>query len=239
MSKSAKKNGKSNKEGKAKKAAGKAKKAAGKAKKAAGKAEARGRLIALEGTRDRELEEATERLAHLCGDDGEPAGWSRWDASNTFYELRLGKAKRYSPSPRTLLLLYASDLLFRLRWEIQPALKEGRTVVAAPYVESAIGFGVAAGLSKDWLKELFNFAPKPDCCLRLKEKAKGKSKDKKKGAKAPGGFVEFGCSTLAATSPDWDPAVLRAGILKYLEDLEESGEIRRFGKKLPKALAKR
>ena len=32
---------------------------------------------------------------------------------------------RASPSSRTLLLLYAADLAFRLRWEIGPALDEG------------------------------------------------------------------------------------------------------------------
>ena len=54
------------------------------------------------------------------------------------------------PSPTTppanpllgrLLLLYAADLAFRLRWEIRPALAEGYTVVAAPYVETAVAFG--------------------------------------------------------------------------------------------------
>src|SRR5258705_215400 len=103
------------------------------------------------------------------------AGWSSWDASNTFYELRMSKAKYLAPPPRTLLLLYASDLMFRLRWEIEPALQEGQTVLAAPYVESAVALGMALGLSKDWLTELFSFARKPDASLRLKEKAKTKA----------------------------------------------------------------
>ena len=50
-----------------------------------------------------------------------------------------------APSARTLLLLYAADLAFRLRWQIRPALAEGRTVVAAPYVDTAVAFGRAAG----------------------------------------------------------------------------------------------
>ena len=51
-----------------------------------------------------------------------------------------------APSARTLLLLYAADLAFRLRWEIRPALAAGRTVVAAPYVDTAVAFGRAAGV---------------------------------------------------------------------------------------------
>src|SRR5205823_14046216 len=149
-----------------------------KSKPVAGKTGAMGKLVALEGTKGPAIQEEAARLARLCRGRGEPA-WSRWDASGTFFELRLGKAKTLTPTPRTLLLLYASDLLFRLRWEITPAMKEGRTVVAAPYVESAIGLGVAAGLRKEWLAALFSFAPRPDTGFRLKEKEKTKGKDRK------------------------------------------------------------
>src|ERR1035438_2740850 len=135
----------------------------------------RGRLVALDGTNGVMLRSEAERLAGICCHPGDPA-WSLWDASNTFYEMRMAKAKNLTPTARALLLLYASDLLFRLRWEIEPTLKEGRTVVAAPYVESAMAFGVAAGLPKGWIKELFRFAPKPAASFRLKEKKKGDRK---------------------------------------------------------------
>ena len=125
------------------------------------------------------------------------------------------------------------DLLFRLRWEITPAMKEGRTVVAAPYVESAIGLGVAAGLPKEWLAELFSFAPKPDTSFRLKEKKKTKGKDRKTD-KAMSGFVEFCCSSLGKNHPDWSLAKVRAGMLKYFDELEEMEEIRRLDRKRPK-----
>jgi thymidylate kinase len=118
--------------------------------KAAGRTKPRGRLVALDGTNGVMLRSEAERLARLCCGTADPA-WSLWDASNTFYELRMVKAKNLTPTPRVLMLLYASDLLFRLRWEIEPTLKEGRTVVAAPYVESAMAFGVAAGLPKEWI----------------------------------------------------------------------------------------
>src|SRR5262245_59826929 len=71
-------------------------------------------------------------------------GISRWDASGVFQDLAVADADAGSPSARTLLLLYAADLAFRLRWQIRPALAEGRTVVAAPYVETAMAFGRAA-----------------------------------------------------------------------------------------------
>jgi thymidylate kinase len=204
--------------------------------KAKGKAASKGRLVALDGMKGRKLEQAAQHLVNLLSRAHDGAGWSRWDASNTFYELRLGKAKHYAPPPRTLLLLYASDLLFRLRWEIRPALAEGRTVVAAPYLETAIGFGVASGLSLDWLQELFSFAPKAEASFRVKESKMFKEKAKRK--KAANGFVEFCFNTLAATYPNWDMTELYTGVRQYLDTLEEKEEIRRLGKKLPKSLWK-
>src|SRR5215467_11632021 len=77
-----------------------------------------GQLIALEGTRGKDLEETALKTVRLF--NHKPgAGFSRFDSSNTFFELRLAKGKRGSAPPRTLVLLYASDLLFRLRWEIR------------------------------------------------------------------------------------------------------------------------
>lgn len=87
-------------------------------------------------------------------------GVSTWDASGLFQDLTVAGEEAGRPSVRTLLLLYAADLVFRLRWEIRPTLAEGRTVVAAPYVDTAIALGRAAGLSSGWLTNLFRFAPK-------------------------------------------------------------------------------
>ena len=74
-----------------------------------------GRLISLDGTRGRDLDEAARRVVEML--EGKPgAGLSRFDSSNTFFELRMAKGKRGVAPPQTLVLLYASDLLFRLRW---------------------------------------------------------------------------------------------------------------------------
>jgi len=86
-------------------------------------------------------------------------GVSHWDASGIFQDLCVADAAAGAPSARTLLLLYAADLAFRLRWEIRPALAAGRTVVAAPYVDTAMAFGRAAGVPVGWLTNLFRFAP--------------------------------------------------------------------------------
>ena len=87
-------------------------------------------------------------------------GISKWDASGVFQELAVAEDAAGAPSARTLLLLYAANLAFRLRWQIRPALAEGRTVVAALYVDTALAFGRAAGIKPAWLMNLFKFAPR-------------------------------------------------------------------------------
>lgn len=144
-------------------------------------------LIAVDGVNGAALvAEARELLAERGKRRGDV---SRWDASGLFEQLVVAEPDAGAPSARTLLLLYAADLAFRLRWEIEPALAEGRTVVAAPYVDTAVAFGRAVGLRGGWLKSLFQFAPKPTE-RRYVDVAPPR-------AGAPDGFVEFGCVQVA------------------------------------------
>ena len=124
----------------------------------------RARLIAVDGV-DAQAVLAAAKAALAASTSSAPAGArggvSRWDASGIFQDLEVAEDDAGSPSPRTMLLLYAADLAFRLRWQVRPALAEGRTVVVAPYVETAIAYGRAAGLPANWLANLFRFAPRP------------------------------------------------------------------------------
>jgi hypothetical protein len=117
------------------------------------------RLIAVDGIHARAIKDAARSL--VAANRRHRAGVSSWGASGIFDELDLADADgdAGTPSARTLLLLYAADLAFRLRWEIIPALDEGRLVVAAPYVATPIALGQAAGLDAAWLADLFQFAP--------------------------------------------------------------------------------
>lgn len=117
-------------------------------------------------------------------------GISKWDASGVFQELAVADEAAGAPSARTLLLLYAADLAFRLRWQIRPALAEGRTVIAAPYVATAMAFGRAAGLNSSWLMNLFKFAPRPD--RRRFAHATGA-----RAAEVKDGFVGFSAGRMA------------------------------------------
>ena len=159
----------------------------------------RGRLIAGEAARGRDAERgaAKVRAALRSKRHNIRGGISHWDASGTFYELRLSRRNAVVLSARTLLLLYASDLAFRLRWEIRPALAEGQIAIAAPYIETAIAFGEAAGLSRKWIVELLRFAPRADICLHVKDAKAGAGWKRR----PMDGFPEFAAAALRGKTP--------------------------------------
>jgi hypothetical protein len=182
------------------------------------KASARAALIALDGTRDADLRRSARALRQRLAARKVKSGVSWWDASGVFFEVGLGKRKHRTASPRTLLLLYAADLAFRLRWEIRPALAEGHTVVAAPYLDTAFAFGRACGLPQDWLAALFAFAPAPDAHRVARER--GKSAGWK--ASARDGFAEFSSAVVAAQSSSFVPGSARREMIAYLETAARS-----------------
>src|SRR4051794_28264469 len=64
-------------------------------------------------------------------------------------------------SPRTLVLVAASDTAERLEWEIMPALQAGKIVLADRYVYRIVQ-GMARDLDQEWLSVLCETAPHPD-----------------------------------------------------------------------------
>jgi len=131
----------------------------------------KGALIAIEGSDSTAALELAASLHETLNERGLSVLVTRWDASALFSDFVAAPAQERDVSPRTLMLLYAADLAFRLRWEIHPALQDGHTVIAAPYVATGIAFGVATGLSQEWLHTLYRFAPTAARTVVLREDA--------------------------------------------------------------------
>ena len=73
-------------------------------------------------------------------------------------------------SPRTLVLVAASDMAERLEWEILPALQAGKVVLADRYVYRTVQ-GMARDLDPDWLEVLCAVAPRPDLVFLYHDEA--------------------------------------------------------------------
>jgi thymidylate kinase len=156
-----------------------------------------GRLVAIDGAVGRDVAEAATALYDNLTERHVAAGVSRWDASGLFTDVLSAPAAQRDLSPRNVLLLYAADLAFRIRWEIAPALEQGLVVVAAPYVTTAISFGLATGLSHDWLRTLFRFAPHVSRGVVLRDRKPNQPWKRKPDR----GFAEC-CTTLLQATPE-------------------------------------
>ena len=182
----------------------------------------KGQLIAVEGSGGPTLAEAAKRLHRRFRKEGHAAGVSGWDSSGIFFDIWQGPRDIPGASPRTLLLLYAADLAFRLRWEIRPALDQGMTTIAAPYVHSAIAFGRTAGLPRAWLQDLFEFAPPADVSYRVPEDRVPRTKQ----GKPSDSFLEFCFLQLRRGPGFWNTEEIRAAFLAQLKGLEARGKCR-------------
>lgn len=155
-----------------------------------------GRLITIDGSRGKDTNAAADAVVAELRHGGVECAVSRWDASGLFGELAAAAKGDRNISIRTLSLVYAADLAFRLRWEIRPVIDAGGVVVAAPYIETAIAFGAAAGLADDWLRDLLRFAPAPDLRGRVPER----KLDRPWKRRTDRGYTEFSATLLETSS---------------------------------------
>jgi hypothetical protein len=156
-----------------------------------------GRLIAVDGSRAKDVNQAAAAIAAALKAHGIECAISRWDASGLFTELAAGASTNRNVSMRSLSLIYAADLAFRLRWDIRPVLESGGVVIAAPYVETAIAFGGCCGLDEQWIRQLLRFAPPPSIHGRTEE---GKPHKPWK-RRTDRGYCEFGAVMLDVSAP--------------------------------------
>lgn len=156
-----------------------------------------GRLIAIDGSRAKDVNQAAAAVAAALKADGIECAISRWDASGLFTELAASARTDRNVSMRSLSLIYAADLAFRLRWEIRPVLESGGVVIAAPYLETAIAFGGCCGLDEQWIRQLLRFAPAPAVHGRSEERKTQRPWKRRTDR----GYCEFGAVMLDVSAP--------------------------------------
>ena len=156
-----------------------------------------GSLIAVDGSRAKDVTAAADAIASALQRSGVECAISRWDASGLFTELAAGAHNDRNISVRSLSLVYAADLAFRLRWEIRPVLEAGGVIIAAPYLETVVAFGGSCGLDEQWIRQLLQFAPPPTIHGRAEER-KTRRPWKRRTDR---GYCEFAAVMLDVSAP--------------------------------------
>ena len=87
---------------------------------------------------------------------------TEWNSSALVKAATKTGKKKNALTPMTFSLLHATDFADRLLYNIIPPLKAGMIVLADRYAYTAFARDVARGVDRQWVRELYSFAVKPD-----------------------------------------------------------------------------
>ena len=90
---------------------------------------------------------------------------TEWNSSVLVKAATKTGKKKNALTPMTFSLLHATDFADRLLYKIIPPLKAGMIVLADRYAYTAFARDATRGVDRQWVRELYSFAVKPDLVL--------------------------------------------------------------------------
>jgi dTMP kinase len=90
---------------------------------------------------------------------------TEWNSSALVKAATKTGKKKNALTPTTFSLLHATDFADRLLYHIVPPLKAGMIVLADRYAYTAFARDVARGVDRQWVRDLYSFAVRPDLAL--------------------------------------------------------------------------
>jgi dTMP kinase len=124
-----------------------------------------GRLIVVEGIDGSGKTTQLGLLAKWLASAGRPVIVTEWNSSTLVKAATKAGKKKNLLTPTTFSLLHATDFADRLLYKIIPPLKAGMIVLADRYTYTAFARDVARGVDRQWVRDLYGFAVKPDIAL--------------------------------------------------------------------------
>jgi len=88
--------------------------------------------------------------------------FTEWNSAELVKTITKRGKKKMSLTPMTFSLLHATDFAYRLVHNILPPLKAGMIVLADRYIYTAFARDVVRGCERDWVRQVYQFAPRPD-----------------------------------------------------------------------------
>lgn len=127
-----------------------------------------GLLIVVEGTDGAGKSTQVKMLDKFIQNQGFGCMISEWKTSRLISEVINNAKERNLLNATTYSLLYAADYADRLENVIIPALKAGFVVILDRYTYTAYVRDSVRGHDINWVKNLYDYAPKPDLVFYLK-----------------------------------------------------------------------
>ena len=124
-----------------------------------------GRLFVVEGIDGSGKTTQLGLLAKWLKSRGHRVLVTEWNSSTLVKAATRTGKKKNALTPTTFSLLHATDFADRLMYMIIPPLKAGMTVLADRYAYTAFARDVTRGVDRQWVRDLYSFAVKPDLAL--------------------------------------------------------------------------
>jgi dTMP kinase len=125
----------------------------------------RGKLIVVEGIDGSGKSTQLSLLSQWLRSQRIAVAFSEWNSSPLVRETTKRGKKKNMFTPVTFSLIHATDFADRLERYIVPLLKAGAVVCADRYAYTAFARDVTRGVDRQWVRELYSFAVKPDLAL--------------------------------------------------------------------------
>jgi dTMP kinase len=121
-----------------------------------------GKLLVVEGVDGSGKSTQLDLLRNWLESKGKSVIFTEWNSSNLISKTIKQAKRANSLIPVTFSILHATDFADRLENIIIPALKAGLIVLADRYCYTAFARDVARGVDKEWVRNLYGFAIRPD-----------------------------------------------------------------------------
>jgi len=122
----------------------------------------KGKLIVVEGIDGSGKSTQITLLSHWLRAQGYAVAFSEWNSSPLVRQTTRRGKKKAMFTPTTFSLIHATDFADRLESYILPLVKAGALVCADRYAYTAFARDVARGASRNWVRNLYAFALRPN-----------------------------------------------------------------------------
>src|SRR5437870_10808233 len=124
-----------------------------------------GKLFVVEGIDGSGKTTQLGLLAKWLTAEGHRVFLTEWNSSALVKAATKTGKKKNALTPMTFSLLHATDFADRLLYKIIPPLKAGMIVLADRYAYTAFARDATRGVDRQWVRELYSFAVRPDLTL--------------------------------------------------------------------------
>ena len=121
-----------------------------------------GKLIVVEGLDGSGKSTQAHLLRRWLEMGGYRVYFTEWNSSPLVKNVTKRGKKEQLLTPTTFSIIHATDFADRFERQILPMLHAGYIVLADRYIFTAFARDAVRGVDRDWVRNLYHFAPKPD-----------------------------------------------------------------------------